>query len=129
MNLNPFLKSIQYLGQPLAIRPKVNFTANTNHRPANQARLLEHQLDQFIIAKLLTVQAQAFKTGTAKVEHLRSRFALKQVLYFCAIERILKEITLIDFDPLLRKKRLRFSAGISFHPAIKIDLHSAASFP
>jgi len=72
----------QYLGEPFAVRPEVHFIFDTSHGPANHAGLLEHQLDQLIIPQLFTIQAKGFETGAAKVEHLRSRFALKQVLYF-----------------------------------------------
>jgi len=75
------------------------------------------------------LQAQVLKAGAAEVEHIRGRFALKQVLYFFAIERLFKEITLVDFASLVRKELFRLSAGVSLYPAIKIDLHFMTSSP
>jgi len=44
-------------------------------------------------------------------------------MYLSPVKRIFKEITLVYFLTLLRKKLLRLTTGISFYPAIEINFH------
>jgi len=54
---------------------------------------------------------------------------LEQRYYLFTAEFILEKVTLIELYFLLRKKLFRFSAGVSFYPAIEVYLISHPSPP
>jgi len=69
------------------------------------------------------------ETRTPEVEHLRGGFSPELLLYFGPGKRVFKKITFVNFDVLLRKKLFRLAAGVSFHPAVKVDFHGQSTSP
>jgi hypothetical protein len=109
--------------QNLAVRTEVNLLADLHYGTADEARLLEHKINQIIIGKFFLIQPQRFETRRSETEHLGGRFALQQRLNFRALKRRFEKIPVIDCHFLLRKKLLRFPAGGSLNPAEKINGH------
>jgi hypothetical protein len=64
-----------------------------------------------------------FEAGTLEVEHLRGQLPLEKLFYLSLCKGVFKKVTVVYFNIILRKKLLRLAAGISLHPAIKIDFH------
>jgi hypothetical protein len=102
---------------------EIYVTVDTHHGPAHEPRLLQHQVDKLFIDQFIPFQAELLEAGAPEIEHFRRRFSLEQLLYLCLRERVFEKVALVEFDVLLRKKLLRLAAGISFHPAVKIDFH------
>ena len=98
----------------------MNLFTDTHHWSSNQPRLLKHQLYECSTAEIFPSQAQFAEIGTTEVEHLRSGFTLQQILNLSSAKRILEEISLADFNSLLRKKLFRFPACVSLDPAVEI---------
>ena len=75
------------------------------------------------MTQLSLFHAKLLKAGAPEIKHLRSRFPLEKLLNLKLVKGIFKEIALVYFHFLLRKKLLRLPAGISFDPAIEINFH------
>ena len=103
------------------IGPEIHITVYAYYRSPDQPRFLQHQFDEVIIAQLIPVQAKLGKARASEIEHLGSGLTPEQILDFILAERILEEITLVDWQVPLRKKLFRFTTGISFYPAIEIN--------
>jgi hypothetical protein len=118
------LPSLQgHLRQLLAVRTEVNFLADLHNGTANEARLLEHEIDQIIIVKFCLIQPQRPETGRTEAEHIGGRFPLQQRLDFRARERGFEKIAVVDCYFFLRKKLFCFPAGGSLIPTEKINFH------
>ncbi len=122
------LSGQQFL-QDFAIGSKINLIINPDYWTANEPGLLQHQVDQPVIAKIGRVQAHTFYTGAAGIEHLAGRPSLEQFDYLLPTELVLEKIPVREFNFLLRKILFRFAAGISFGPTIKFNFPSHFSPP
>jgi hypothetical protein len=116
-----YLLSVQQLFQDLAVSTEINFVIDTDHRTADEPGLIEHQVNQPVVAEVRRDQSQGFNAGTARVEHLAGRTSLEQFNYLLTAELVLEKIPVCEFDFFLRKKLFRFPAGISTGPTIEID--------
>jgi hypothetical protein len=114
------LSGQQFL-QDFTVCSKIHLIFNPDYRTADEPGLLQHQVNQPLIAEVRRIQSEAFDAGAAGIEHFASWPSLEQFVYLLPAELILEKIAVCEVNFLLRKKLFRFPAGISATPTIKID--------
>ena len=105
----------------------MNILADAHQRPAYQPRLLKHEFYEIAITEFVSIQADFFKAGTAKIKHLGGWSALQQGFYLRTGERFFEKIALVKLDFFLREELPRFAAGASAGPAIEVYFHGFIS--
>jgi hypothetical protein len=125
---SPAIQLLQNFRQHFIVRTEEYFLADLYNGTADQAGFCEHEPDQITISKFVLIQLQRLETGRAEAEHIGGRYPLQQFLYFCARERRLEKIAIVDCHLFLQKKLFRFPAGVSLNPTEKVNCHYRRSF-
>lgn len=107
-----------------SVGAEVHLVANTNHGPANQPWLSQHQINELIITQVLHRQPQLLEARASKTEHFASGSASQQIPDLIPGEGLLEEVALVDLYLFVRKKLFRLTTDRSPCPAVEIHLHS-----
>jgi len=101
---------------------KVDCSVDPDHRAPDQPGFPEHEVDQAVVIQFRSLESERLETRTAEIEHLGGRSPSQKFYDLLFAEGIFEKITVIEGHFFERKKLLRFTAGSSPDPAIKINL-------